>query len=112
MHPGVTGREMEIRRVEPHEHTAAGELLIEAYRSLGDAGDEFYDSELRDVAGRIETGTVLVAESDGRIVGCVTVSFGRTPLSEVEDAGAATIRMLGVTVDARGQGTGEELVRR
>jgi ribosomal protein S18 acetylase RimI-like enzyme len=50
-----------IRQVAPDEHDAAGKLVVEAYRTLGDA---------------------------------------------------ATIRMLGVSADARGRGVGEALVRR
>ena len=56
-------------------------------------------------------GEVLVAELDDEIVGCVTVSFGSSALSEVEDPDAATIRMLGVSSAARGRGIGNALVR-
>ena len=104
--------EVTIRPVAPGEHTPAGELVVEAYRTLGDVGDEFYESELRDVVGRLEAGEVLVAEKDGRILGCVTLSIGLTTLSEVEDPEAATIRMLGMSTSARGRGIGEALVRR
>ena len=101
----------QIRAVKLEEHDAAGELVVKAYRSLGDVGDEFYESQLRDIARRVETGDVLVAELDGRVVGCVTVSFGSTALSEVDDPNAATIRMLGVSMNVRGRGIGEALVR-
>src|SRR5260221_9088509 len=97
--------------MKPNEHEVAGELVVEAYRSLGDEGDEFYERELRDVSGRTRTGDVIVAEMDGRIVGCVTLSIGKTSLSEVDDLDAATIRMLGVSSDVRGRGIGEGLVR-
>jgi ribosomal protein S18 acetylase RimI-like enzyme len=103
--------ELGLRPVEPKEHEVAGELVVEAYRSLGDEGDEFYERELRDVSGRIRTGDVIVAEIDGRVVGCVTLSIGETSLSEVDDLDAATIRMLGVSSDVRGRGIGERLVR-
>lgn len=101
-----------IRRVAPDEHDIAGELVVEAYRTLGDMGDEFYENELRDIAGRVQMGEVLVAEADDRVVGCVTLSIGQTALSEVEDPEAATIRMLGVSTAARGRGVGEGLVSR
>ena len=74
-----------IRPVAPDECAVAGELVVEAYRTLGDVGDEFYESDLRDVGGRMQTGEVLVAETDGRVVGCVTLSIGQTVLSEVDD---------------------------
>src|SRR5262245_952112 len=105
--------ETSIRRIDPGEYAAAGDLVVQAYRSLGDAGDAFYEAQLRDVAGRVEAGgVVLVAESGGVIEGCVTVSFGSTALSEVDDPDAATIRMLGVSTAVRGRGIGEALVRR
>jgi ribosomal protein S18 acetylase RimI-like enzyme len=100
-----------IREVAPDEHTLAGGLVIDAYRTLGDDGAEFYERELGDVAGRAKSGSVLVAEIEGQIVGCVTFSVGQTALSEVDDPEAATIRMLGVSTQARGRGIGEALVR-
>jgi len=103
--------DLRIRAVEVDEHDAAGELVVDAYRSLGDVVDEFYEPVLRDIVGRVETGEVLVAELDEEVVGCVTVSFGSTALSEVEDPDAATIRMLGVSSVARGRRIGEALVR-
>jgi ribosomal protein S18 acetylase RimI-like enzyme len=106
----LTAAEVTIRPVTEDEYVEAGELVVAAYRSLGDAGDEFYESELRDVAGRVAVGDVLVAEVAGRIVGCVSLGHGATTLSEVDDPGAATIRMLGVSSEARGQGIGEALV--
>jgi ribosomal protein S18 acetylase RimI-like enzyme len=101
-----------IRRVSSDEYDVAGELVVEAYRTLGDVGDEFYEGELRDVGGRVQTGDVLVAEIEGRVAGCVTLSIGQTVLSEVDDPEAATIRMLGVSTSVRGRGIGEALARR
>jgi ribosomal protein S18 acetylase RimI-like enzyme len=86
-------------------------LVVAAYRTLGDAGGEFYERELRDVAGRAESSEVLVATVAGHIVGCVTFVDGEEPLSQVDDPDAATIRMLGVAMEARGRGVGERLVR-
>jgi ribosomal protein S18 acetylase RimI-like enzyme len=102
---------IDIREARPDEYEAVGELVVGAYRTLGDAGDEFYESQLRDVTSRSVDSQVLVAELRGRIVG--TVSFVRGPgsLAEVDDPDAATIRMLGVAPEARGRGIGEALVR-
>jgi ribosomal protein S18 acetylase RimI-like enzyme len=108
----LTAADVTIRSVTEDESEEAGELVVVAYRTLGDAGDEFYESELRDVAGRVAVGEVLVAEVAGRIVGCVSLGHGATSLSEVDDPGVATIRMLGVSPEARGQGIGEALVRK
>jgi ribosomal protein S18 acetylase RimI-like enzyme len=99
-----------IRPIRPPEYEVAGELVVEAYRTLGDAGDDFYEPQLRDIAGRIETSDVLVAVADGFVLGCITFVDGLKPLSEVDDPDAATIRMLGVAPEARGRGIGEALV--
>ena len=98
-------------RNDESEYAAAGDLVVQAYHSLGDAGDEFYEAELRDIEGRLGAGGVVLV-ADGVIDGCVTVSFGSTALSEVDDPDAATIRMLGVSTAVRGRGVGEALVRR
>ena len=100
-----------VRDIVREEFGLAGEIVVEAYRTLGDEGDEFYERELRDVAGRVDSSEVLVAEDDGRVVGCVTFVDGPGELSEVNDPDAATIRMLGVVTAARARGIGELLVR-
>ena len=102
---------MVIRTVLPSEYEIAGELTVEAYRTLGDAGGELYERELRDIAGRRASSEILVAEVGGRIVGCVTFVDGLKPLSEVDDPDAATVRMLGVAAEARGRGVGEALMQ-
>jgi len=100
-----------IRLVQPDEYQMAGRLVLDAYRTLGDEGDEFYEAELQDIGGRIRESDVLVAELEGQLVGCVTLVDGLKPLSEVEDPDAATIRMLGVASEARGRGIGDALTR-
>src|SRR5262245_36228021 len=102
---------MIIRAVRPSEYETAGELTVEAYRTVG-AGDAVNDRQLRDIAGRrANSEVVLVAEVDGRIVGCVTFVDGLTARSEVDDPDAATVRMLGVASEARHGGVGEALMR-
>ena len=96
--------------MRPGEYEAVGDLVVEAYRTLGDAGDSFYEQTLRDVAGRAANDEVLVVEMGGRVVGSATFANGRSKLSEVDDPDAATIRMLGVANEARGRGIGEMLV--
>jgi ribosomal protein S18 acetylase RimI-like enzyme len=100
-----------IRAVRPSEYEIAGELTVEAYRTLSDAGEDAYEQKVRDVAGRQDTSEVLVAEVGGRVVGCVTFVDGLKALSEVDDPDAATVRMLGVAAEARGRGVGEALMR-
>jgi hypothetical protein len=60
--------EVQLRPIEVEEHARAGDLVVAAYRTLGDAGDAFYEPALRDIAGRVETGDVLVAEVGGAVV--------------------------------------------
>ena len=96
--------------MRPGEYEAVGDLVVEAYRTLGDAGDSFYEQTLRGVAGRAANDEVLVVEMGGRVVGSATFANGRSKLSEVDDPDAATIRMLGVANEARGRGIGEMLV--
>ena len=100
-----------VRNVAADEFALAGEIVVSAYRTLGDEGDEWYERELRDVSGRVASSEVLVAEDDGRVIGCLTFVDGLGELSEVADPDAATIRMLGVAEAARGRGIGELLVR-
>lgn len=100
-----------VRVIEPAEYGLAGDIVADAYRSLGDDAEPEYEIQLRDVAGRAQKSEVLVAELDGRLVGCATFVDGLGDLSETDDADAATIRMLGVARDARGRGVGERLVR-
>jgi ribosomal protein S18 acetylase RimI-like enzyme len=100
-----------IRAARPSEYRLAGELVVGAYRTLGDEGGGRYETVLRDVAGRAADSEVLVAELDGRIVGTVTFVDGQRALSEVDDPDAATIRMLGVAAEARGRGVGTALAR-
>jgi ribosomal protein S18 acetylase RimI-like enzyme len=102
---------MIIRGVRPSEYETAGELTVEAYRTLADAASAAYERELRDIAGRRASSEILVADVDGRIVGCVTFVDGLTALSEVDDPDAASVRMLGVAAEARKRGVGEALMR-
>jgi ribosomal protein S18 acetylase RimI-like enzyme len=106
----VTGQgSVTVRPVRPDEYDAVGQLVVEAYRTLGNVGS--YEQHLHDVAGRVASGEVMVAQVGRRVVGTVTFVDGQTALSEVDDPDAATIRMLGVATEARGRGVGETLVR-
>ncbi len=102
---------MVIRDVRPDEYTAAGELVVDVYRSLiPDLGD--YADELRDVADRIEAGVhVWVAEEHGALVGTVSYVPGPGRYAEWPDPRAGGIRMLAVLPQFQGRGIGEALVR-
>ena len=88
-----------------------------AYRTVEDdsrfAGEWIeYEPELRDVAARAESCTIIVAvRDDGRLLGGITYVPGPdTPLSESELPGEAGFRMLAVAPDGRGLGVGRALV--
>ncbi|PSM38481.1 GNAT family N-acetyltransferase [Streptomyces dioscori] len=109
-----------IRRAEPGEYTALGEITARAY--LGDGLLDFGESdaylgELRDVARRAAAADVLVAvEGTGagarsRLLGGVTFVPSGGPMADIARAGEAELRMLAVAKEARGRGVGTLLVR-
>jgi uncharacterized protein (TIGR02246 family) len=91
-----------VREARLDEYEGIGVLVIGAYRTLEDVGDEFYESQLRDIAGRSKDSDVLVAGLGGRVVGMVTFADGPGTLAEVDDPDAAAILKLGVAPEARG----------
>ena len=105
-----------VRPISPDEYDDAAELTAGVYRTEGysSAG---YEPELRDVAGRAATATVLVAVAgpatggDTSLLGVVTVATRGGPWAEQSVPGEAVIRMLAVAAAARGRGVGEALVR-
>lgn len=107
-------RGLEIRAVRPDEHTAAGALVVAAYRSLaGLPLDDGYAGALADVGLRDGDGgtEVLVALDEGRLVGCVTfVPDAGSPWAEQLEAGEASVRMLAVDPAGQGRGVGRALL--
>ena len=104
---------LHIRDATAADAEEAGRIVLEAYRSVpGYEAEPGYEVELADVAARLPpAGDVLVAERDGRLLGCATFVPGPdSPLAEHMEPGEAGIRMLGVDAAARGQGVGRRLV--
>ncbi|MQA96157.1 MAG: GNAT family N-acetyltransferase [Streptosporangiales bacterium] len=100
-----------VRPAEPHELPVAGAIAEGAYRHEGYLdGDEEYAVELRDAASRAERSEVLVAVSDGAIVGTVTYCPAGTAHAQIAGPGEAEFRMLGVAPIARGRNVGERMV--
>jgi GNAT superfamily N-acetyltransferase len=100
---------LEVRPALPSEYGAIGELTASTYLDEGLAGPG-YAGELRDVAARAGSATVLVALLDARVVGAVTVATRGGPYSERTEPGTAVIRMLVTARSARGAGVGTALV--
>jgi ribosomal protein S18 acetylase RimI-like enzyme len=103
--------EIVVREARPEEYGFVGDLVVDVYRTLGDAEDAAYDALLRDLESRAISSRVLVAEIDGSVLGTATYVRPGGVLAEVDDPSAATVRMLGVAPAARGRGIGQALVR-
>ncbi len=107
---------MEIREALPEEYEGAGEVVALAYQEFVDPADEGwpeYLAHIRDVGGRADRTTILVAVESGRVLGCVTLELaGRVedhvdePLTEDE----SHVRMLGVLPGARRRGIARMLM--
>jgi RimJ/RimL family protein N-acetyltransferase len=104
--PGVV-----VRSARPDEWGRAGEIAEEAYRAAGHLEtDTGYDAVLRDVASRAVPGPVLVAVSEGRLVGTVTITPPGSPHAEIAGPGEMEFRYLGVEAPAWGTGVARALV--
>ena len=99
-----------VRRVRPEEHAEVADLTAQVYLGEGYSSLD-YEPQLRDVASRATTATVLVAEQGGRLLGAVTVASRGGHWAEQSVPGEAVIRMLAVAPEARGSGAGEALTR-
>jgi ribosomal protein S18 acetylase RimI-like enzyme len=103
-----------IRRVEPTEYDALGEITAQAYLQDGllDFGEnDWYLGELKDVAKRAAAADVLAATQGEQLLGGVTFVPSGGPMADIARTGEAEIRMLAVARAARGRGAGEALVR-
>lgn len=102
---------VEIRTVRPDECDLLGALLVEAYDTIpGAQVDPEYNESLGDVAGRIDSSTVLVATNAATILGGVTYTRGGTRFAQLAEPGDAEIRMFAVATSARGAGVGRSLL--
>jgi len=115
--------EITIREARSDECGAVSAILLAAYAQYFPPADAPIDDEERkawdeyrdnisDVGSRLANSTLLVAESDGVILGSVTY-YAPGQRDTVDDAwpeGWASIRLLGVHPDARGRKVGRLLM--
>lgn len=116
----MTSSDFRIRPVLPAEHGALGDLSIRSYLEggllLGGLADP-YAPNLRDVAVRAASATVLVAvdengdasQGDAVLLGGVTLAFHGSAMAQLAGPGEAEIRMLAVDPAAQGRGVGSAL---
>jgi ribosomal protein S18 acetylase RimI-like enzyme len=105
-------REIVVRPARASELGRAGKISVAAYQADGwiPPGHSYTD-RLADAARRAREAELLVAvDSDGHVLGTVTVCLPGTPWSEISRPGELEFRMLAVDPPARGRGVGGALV--
>ncbi|WP_395242549.1 GNAT family N-acetyltransferase [Agromyces sp. MMS24-K17] len=101
-----------IRPARADESPAVADLTERAF-AAGAYGHLAVSPErrafVRDVAGRDASGTVLVAEVDGRLVGTVSLVRAGTPQARLATGDEAELRLLAVEPAVQGAGLGRRL---
>ncbi len=109
---------MIIRKAEPADDDAVGELLIEAFLSTyarklpGVIYDDARKKDLRDVAAKRARALVLVAEKDERVIGTVAIFKPGADGSEAWRPNTADLRHLAVEPAHHGRGVAGPLLDR
>jgi ribosomal protein S18 acetylase RimI-like enzyme len=107
---------VEVRLARSEDDAAVGELLVEGYvtayaRKMPHVVvTERRRADLRDVAGKRASATVLVATLDGRVAGTVALWRPGSPQSEAWLPGAADLRHLAVDPALQGRGLSRPLL--
>jgi len=102
---------VEVRRIRPDEHAAAGAVCVAAYDPLLTGAEDDYRDRLRDVATRDAQAEVWVAVLEDRVVGVVTYCPPGSPWREIGRDDEGEFRMLAVDPAAQGAGAGTALAR-
>jgi predicted N-acetyltransferase YhbS len=109
-----TGIAVTVRAATRADHPAIRGVLRAAYQQyeteLSPGLFRSYIEDLLDLDDRERTGTLLVAEREGRIVGAVTFYEDASREGVNWPPGWAGLRALGVDPAARGQGVGHALM--
>ena len=102
---------MEVRRIRPDEHDAAGDVCVAAYEPFLTGAEDDYRRRLHDVATRDAQAEVWVAVRDGRVAGVVTYCPPGSPWREIGRDDEGEFRMLAVDPVVQGTGAGTALAR-
>jgi GNAT superfamily N-acetyltransferase len=102
---------VEVRRIRPEEHQAAGDVCVAAYDLLLTGAEDDYRERLHDVATRDAQAEVWVAVLDDRVVGVVTYCPPGSRWREIGRDDEGEFRMLAVDPAAQGSGAGTALAR-
>lgn len=108
--------ELMVRPAEARDDAAAGELLVQSFLTAYAAKmpevrlSEQRVRELRDMAGKRATATVLVAELHGEVVGTVMLYRPGHPQSEAWLPNSADLRQLAVAPTHFGKGIATPLL--
>jgi len=103
-----------LRRAQPEEFAAVGELTVAAYIADGFLDDDDgYLDELRAANHRAVEAELVVAvdPTSHDLLGTVTFCLSGSHYAEISLPGEAEFRMLAVAPAARGQGIGHHLAR-
>lgn len=115
MRRSLDSLDVQIRRLCADDAAAddAGRVVQDAYFALhGYPREDEYDRTIGDVRSRVDETDVVIAEIDGRVVGCLTFVAGAdNPHAEFSDPDAASFRYFGVDPSAAGRGVGEAMVQ-
>lgn len=102
---------MRIRRAQPGDLVAVGEITVAAYVPFVTGTEDSYVGHLRDAGRRDREAELWVAlDDDDRVVGTVTTCPVGSPWREVARPGEGEFRMLAVDPAAQGAGVGAALV--
>jgi GNAT superfamily N-acetyltransferase len=103
--------DVQIRRIRPSEHLAAGAVCLAAYEPFFTGAEDFYRDRVRDVARRDVEAQVWVAVDGDEVIGCVTYCPPGSGWREIGLDDEGEFRMLSVAPTAQGRGVGTALAR-